>query len=80
MILNPAIIVSAGRGGGVQCMDLYHVTNRLSPEQGAQLTDGEVQNSFDQLPQHSLDSMLQGKTAANVSFYDDTALCASAFR
>lgn len=48
--------------------------------QGAQLTDGEVHNSFDQLPQQSLDSMLLGKTAANVSFYDDTALCASAFR
>lgn len=44
------------------------------------ITDAEGQGNFDQLPQQSLDSMLQGKTAANISFYDETALCSVAFR
>jgi len=48
--------------------------------QGASLTDGDGQGNFDQLPQQSLDDMLQGKTTANISFYDDTALCTAAYR
>ena len=44
------------------------------------ITDAEGQGNFDQLPQQSLDSMLQGKTSTNISFYDDTALCNAAFR
>ncbi|KAF6026125.1 POLE [Bugula neritina] len=63
------------------CVDIniqYLVVNSIL--QGSVITDSEGQGNFDQLPQQSLDSMLQGKTAANTSFYDETALCSSAFR
>lgn len=48
--------------------------------QGHNLTDDEGQGNFDQLPQLTLDSMLQGKTVANITFYDDTALCSAAYK
>ncbi|XP_067928568.1 DNA polymerase epsilon catalytic subunit A-like [Watersipora subatra] len=63
------------------CVDIniqYLVVNSIL--QGSVITDAEGQGNFDQLPQQSLDSMLQGNTSANISFYDDTALCSSAFR
>lgn len=50
------------------------------PLQGSIITDSEGQGNFNQLPQQSLDNMLTGKTAASISFYDETALCSTAFK